>query len=491
MAITIVQRQELLRSLRAAHALARRDSSSSILTYLNHLIIDTPPGQRLLREVWEGWQWALTSRLVPALEAVAAVRDTPYMGPRNFWLQMGRGHDKTSLIGRLSSWLLAFSRRPLRAVAAAGDKEQAGLIHEFMQAEARLNPWLNEMLKFSSWRAEGPQGSRLRVLAADAAGAFGLKEDVVVCDELTHWPKRDMFNTLVTGMEKRAGQALLIVITNAGVMNTWQHDVYKEAKLSPSWYVYEAPYHLASWMPIEAINERRRILPAGLAKRVYDNKWIDPAEESGFVARAEAEACVDSSLRRQDVGIREHRPYYAAIDYGPVKDRTALCVLHEEQGRVVVDRLDVWQGSPDARVRIDRVEAWVEEAQKAYHGPRFVIDPYNLEGSLQKYEGLFDIERFTPRGGQANYQLAANLRSLMVSKKIAWYPLCGEILVHGRPHDLVDELCEVTLKPTSAGFRIINEGNTHDDRVCAIGMAALTAVTTSAKVRVPSTGRWF
>lgn len=498
------ERETLRARLKAWEVLATRQSSTSALEYLRYCVINKAAGPCLFREVAEPWQWQLASRITPALEAVAGL-NPGYSGPRSFFVLLPRGHDKTSLIGRLCSWLLAFSKRPVRVAAGAADKEQAGYISEFMLAEARLNPWLHSRLDFRNWLVTGTEtDSRLRILSADDKGAFGLSEDVMVLDELTHWPKQDLFNTLVSGLEKRAGQAVLIIISNAGVLRTWQHETWLTAQANArlpdgdprkTWYVYQAPHHLASWMSIDRISEMRKLLPAPLAKRVLDNKWIDLAEDSGFCTRVEAERTVRPGLFRRERGLKEHRPFFAGLDYGPVRDRTVGCVGHYDRDtrEFVLDRLDVWEGKNFAggRVPIALVDAWIDEVEKAFHHPTFVVDPFNLESSLQRIEGSYDVVRFEPRAGRANFQLAANLRSLIVNDHLAVYPAAGEVVVNGRPHSFVDELAEVTLEMRSYGYRINTDGNNHDDRVIAIGMASLQAIQSQAAIRIATSGRWF
>ena len=63
----------------------------------------------------------------------------------------------------------------------------------------------------------------------------------------------------------------------------------------PQWDVYESPprVQLASWLDMAALASLRKTLPAGLAKRVIDNIWIDPGEESGFLTREDVAACED------------------------------------------------------------------------------------------------------------------------------------------------------------------------------------------------------
>lgn len=481
-------RASLRKQLEDASRKARRESATGALAYLHHVVIDKAGEPTLFRKAAEDWQWLLASRIIPAMDAVAGVRKE-YRGPRSFWFTLPRGHDKTSLVGRLCSWALAFGRLPLRCIAAAADREQAGFIAEFMQAEARLNPWLGEMLRFSNWRVDGPNGSRLKILSADDKSSFGLKEDIMVLDEISHWPKQNLWNTIFSGREKRPG-SVLVVITNAGLYGTWQRDVFEFARSSPDWYVYEAPGQLASWMDKGKIADVRRALPAPLARRLIDNVWIDPADESGFITREEANACIDHGMSKRLTGLPGVQ-YVASIDYAPVRDATALCVGHEKDGIVYLDRMDVLQGSPTSRVPIQAVEAWIEEVRHGFFRPTLVLDPYQTESIAQKYEGTLEVVRFEARGGKANYELAANLRNLVVNERLFWYPGAGQVVRDGRVEDLTDELCQVLLKVTSYGFRIDHLSTKHDDRTIAMGQMAWQLIQQSGRTVLQTGGRWF
>lgn len=487
--LTATQRHQLLTEIRRGHEQARRSASTGALSYLQHVLIDRAGEPTPYRVAAEPWQWGLAARLAPAVDRVVGVRKE-YTGPRCFWLTLPRGHDKTGLIGRLCSYALCFSRTPLRAVAAAADKEQAGLIAEFMAAEARLNPWLEELMKFGNWSVEGRDtGSKLRILAAEEKSSYGLKEDFMVLDELTHWGKRGLWDTVVSGREKRP-HAVLIVITNAGLLRTWQRDVFEEVKQDPDWYVYEAPGQLATWMSREKIDRLRRLVPAPLARRLYDNVWIDPTVEAGFVTRGEAEGCVDGSLAYRERGNPAHQ-YVASIDYAPVRDRTALAVGHEENGEVVIDRLQVVQGSKDRRVPIQLVEAWIDEVRQNFFNPTLVVDPYQMESTIQRYEGTLQVERFEARGGKTNYELANTLRGLVISNRLKVYPNAGSLLVDSRVEDFVDELSSVLLRNTSYGYRIDTQGSQHDDRVIAVGQLCVHLARGAGRISLPSSTRWF
>jgi hypothetical protein len=488
--------QDTAAQIERAWRLAAHQSSLSARAYLDHVVIDSRPEPRLYRHLAKPWQWYFAEKLTPALESVCGVR-SEYTGPRSFWLTLPRGHDKTSLIARLSNWTMGFTRRRVAGVCAAADREQAGLLHEFAEAEADLNPWLRARVGYRSNKLVGRSGSYLKIISADAYSSYGLKVDLIVCDELTHWPKRDLWDSLWSGRQKRP-DAVFVVITNAGMLKTWQHDVVQMAKESPHWFVYDKPGRFATWMDETQIRNDRRLLPPGIAARVLDNRWVDPAEGSGFISRSEAQACEDQGralgLRYEAAGKPGTR-YWAGIDYGPVKDRTVLCVLHRAaDGTVLLDQMRVLQGRPERRVRVEDVEDWMERTHRAFNHPTFVVDPYGLESTIQKYQGKgYEVERFTPRGGKANYELAANLRTLIINGLIAWYPRCGEVTLPGHVrHGLVDELAEVTLRTTAAGFRIDNtEPGTFDDRVVSLGMAALSCCKEAEKKRVLTGDFWF
>jgi hypothetical protein len=144
-------------------------------------------------------------------------------------------------------------------------------------------------------------------------------------------------------------------------------------------------------------------------------------------------------------------------------------------------------------VPVARVDEWVDQVHATFGRPRIVVDPYQLEASLQRWEAQgYNVTRFTPRGGKANFELAANLRSLVVNGGLAWYPGCGAIRLPVGVHTLADEFADVTLVTTQYGFRVDNTvPGSHDDRVVALGMAALEACKRPAKKKLILGDAWF
>lgn len=481
--------------------LTNRLASESYLEFLARWVINSSPEPRLFGEAAEPWQWDRARRRKPLLESIARV-NAAYTGPRRLWETMGRGHDKTSSTGRDMAWLLGYSRRRLRITVAAADKEQAGLLTQFMETEEALNPWFRGRLTFRRGEVEGTHtGSVLRIISSDAYSSYGLNDDVIIMDELTHWASPSLFETLMSGARKRQ-DAIILVITNAGTLGSWQHEALKVVQDSRAWNVFEAAGPLASWMSKEKTADERRLLPDPEVKRVLDNVWIDPSEESGFCSRAEAVACEELGTR---LGLRDidetdlqpvgptgphgqhwpvvTREYIGALDYGPRRDRTVGVVGYRDGDTFCVCHMRVWQGKdfPDKHVPVTVVEEWLEKIALGFPGVRVVIDPYQMEPVIQKYEHVLPIERFEPRGGRSNFELAQVLRELLANRRLAVYPGCGTIIAPNdlrvmEKHSFVDELCELIVVPKSYGYRLDHRPRKHDDRVVAVGMAAWRAM---------------
>lgn len=305
----------------------RCESARSLGNYLGHVVLDSRPEPLSWGFCWEPWQRGIVAPILPAIEYMAGVAPV-YSGPRNFFLVLPRGHDKTGLIGRLSNWAVAYARNPISGVAAAATREQAALLLESMKAEMRLNPWLAERLRPQNY-AMCRRGGRLKVISADAPHSSGLKCDLIVCDELTFWDSRDLFDVLYSGREKRPA-SVFIIITNAGIRGSWQWDVLEKAKADPvNWRVFETPAdtQLASWMDAEKIEGLRALIPRGHARRVLDNHWIDTTE-TPLLDFDVIRVCVGDCLWPNGICPPQSRPeLYVGIDVGRTHDKTVIWTL--------------------------------------------------------------------------------------------------------------------------------------------------------------------
>ena len=477
----------LVTDLQLSYALANAESYLSPYHYLNHVVINADPAPRRFKDLAEPWQWNRAGYILPAVGFVTG-HNPEYRGPRNIWEGMPRGHDKTSFIARVLNWVLVYSKRKnLRCVVAAKDSEQANLLKDCMQTEAGLNPWFGQYLTFHQKTVFGPCG-KLQIATADALGLFGHSLDLIILEELTHWEDilgQQVWSSLWSGREKRSS-AVVLVLSNAGYMDTWQHKIYEQAKRSTRWFVFESPGTIAGWMNAEAIAENRLLLPPVEADRLIDNKWVDPGALSGYLTKAECLACEQIAVLR---GLQwaetldRSKEYILAVDYGPKKDRTSITLGHQEPSQeLLVDRWWLWEGKdfPGGEVPIqeirDLIDALREEAPQLW----LVVDPYQLKELIQFYLNHIPVEVFEARGGKNNYEMAECLRTQIVQRKLLWPPGIADIQlqVPGAgiiTEGLLDELPRLVLKPMSYGYRFDHLSGRHDDRAVSLGMLCVAA----------------
>lgn len=460
-----------------------------------------PLGERL-----EAWQERDFAALDPAWSELAGLVDRGSIGTeiRRAWIERPRGHAKTSDMAAQLLWILEYGRLPVRGLAAAADRDQAGLIRTAMWNLAERNRELIRDVVFRQHGAVNPRtGSLLEVLASEVAGSWGKLPDFVVCDELCHWEKPDLWHSLFSSAAKRP-RSLLAVLTNAGTGRGWQWELREAARTSPLWYFSTLPGPAAPWLDAAQLAEQERLLP----RTVYDRLWRNVWQEGGgeFVTRAEARACRDEALVERDRG--EHgRRYFAAVDYAEKRDHTVGVLVHREGSRLVVDRMDVVVPGPSRPTPVRWVEDWMAWVAKRFEPVSFVVDEYQLLGTIQRLQGRHDVRRFEFQSGLGNHALALALRQAIVERELAWYAGCGEgrrlgefaqawgtaeFDTHGNgtavdgsggslgtgPRDLEEELATVILRQAATGRVRIDhrqDGVHHDDRVFALGAACLTA----------------
>jgi len=393
------------------------------------------------------------------------------------YLERPRGHSKTSDIAAGIAWILEFGRERLEGIAAAADREQGDLIRTSVLRLAKLNPHLCRNLEFKQFGISNRRtGSRLTVISSDVQSSWGVLPDFVICDEVCHWEKGDLWYSLLSSAAKKR-RCLLGVLTNAGVGRGWQWELRELARTSAEWHFSSLEGCQASWIDPAHLAEQKRLLPPGVYERLWMNHWQETGGE--YVSLAEAAKCCDLSLSYRAHG-KQGVVYLAAIDFAEKHDNTVGVVVHREAGRVVVDRMDVVCPEPGEPTRVAWVDEWIEEIGRLFPGVEFVVDEYQLLGTIQRLESRWPIRRFEFRGGKGNHALALHLRQLITNQEIAWYPDCGATGDEGVDgvgrDDLETELASVILKQWGNGRQRIDhraDGVHHDDRVFALGVACL------------------
>ena len=475
-------RRELIFRLSLKAELDRRASAMSPAAFRKRLRLtaDSPPLETRL-EAWQRADFEATDEIWRGL-AGRDDREREGKGYRRVWIERPRGHAKTSDMAVQLLWILLFGRTRVRGLVAAADRDQASLVRTAMQGLVEANPDLCAGLEFRQHLVQNPRtGSVLEVLASEVAGSWGKLPDFVICDELCHWDKPDLWYSLFSSAAKRP-RGLLAVLTNAGAGRGWQWELREAARTSPDWYFASLAGPAAPWLSAEQLAEQERLLPRSVYNRLWKNEWQEAGGE--FVTPAEVRACRDDGLSERQHG--EHgRRYWAAVDYAEKRDNTVGVVAHHDGTRWVVDRMDVVCPGPDRPTPVKWVDDWIDRMAQAFSPVTFVVDEYQLVGTIQRLSSRYDLRRFEFRGGQGNHALALHLRQLIVDREVAWYPGCGRV---ARPDgrdaepvsgstpesDLETELANLLLRQTSGGrVRIdhIQDGRHHDDRAFALGAA--------------------
>ena len=417
-------------------------------------------------EVAAPFQWA------DAKAVLAPGSETPY-----HFLTRARGGSKTSDLAAVAvAAMLTQLPGRSRAYALAADKDQGRLLVDSVAGFAARTPELRGALRVDSYRVTATRGGAvLDVLAADAPSAWGLRPSFLVVDEIAAWAStpgaRRIFEAATSAAAKIAG-CRMVLLTTAGSPSHWSAKVLEHARRDPLWRVHEVAGP-PPWIDRARLAEQRRRLPESSYRRLFENEWI--AAEDSLASPSDLAACVtlDGPLPPES-----GRIYVVGLDLGLKRDRTVAAVCHAERiervpegqvvpyiagTRVVLDRIETWQGSRDRPVSLADVETWVAQASKAYGHALVVGDPWQALGSFERLRarGVHVVE-FTFSSASVG-RLASTLHLAIRNRSLALPP----------DEELLDELANVRLEETPAGLvRLAHDADRHDDRAIAIALAA-------------------
>lgn len=444
---------------------------SDALALLAQLVLDD--GRRW-GDAAEPWQRADASAV---LEPLA---DDPTL----HWLGRPKGGSKsTDLAGMSLAWLVEQAPPMVEGFAVAADEEQSNRLLDKARGFIARTAALSDVVRVESRRIVNLRtGARVVALAADVAGSEGLLTPWIVVDELPNWADtstaRGMWTSVVSALPKWRG-CRLVVIGHAGDPSHWSYRILERARSSERWRVVELPGPLP-WVSADDLDEQRALLLPSQFEQRHLNRWV--GSEDRLAAVDDVKACVvlDGPL------VFDPRwRYVVACDLGLKADRTAAMVLHFEPdvvmppesdlevdeappvdrrvgGRVVLDRLEVWEGSRAEPVRLGLVEEWLEQAARAFAAP-IVFDPWQSAGMAQRLgaRGLA-VEEFVFSSTSVG-RLAVTLYRLLRERALAL------------PDDelLVDELSNVRLRQTGPGtFRLDHVSGRHDDMAVTLAMGS-------------------
>jgi phage terminase large subunit-like protein len=417
-----------------------------------------------------GARWGAVATAEQRVLAAAVLE--PGDGPRLVWLEAPKGYSKSTDTAGLSIARLTTDFPPLaEGYIVAADLDQSNrLLDKARGLIARSG--LGGVLRVESHRLVNVKtGARMVALAADAPSAEGLLSPWFVCDEVPRWPDttsaKAMWTAVFSSVPKWRG-AQLVVLGHAGDPAHWSYKLRERARTSGAWLFGHVPGPTPWLSPADLEEQRAVLLPSEYARR-HLNIW--QAGEDRLADREDILECVGAyDVLEPRSGAR----YVAGLDVGLTNDRTVVTVAHREaDGRVVVDRQDVWQGSRARPVNLSEVEGFLRELWRAYRCP-FRVDPFQAVHLAQRLRAAgIPVEEFT-FSSQSVGRLAVTLYRLLADR----------LLLLPDDQDLVDELVNVRLRETAPGqYRIDHDPDKHDDRVISLALVAHRLAERPAKVK--------
>lgn len=455
------------------------------------LLIDTDSGPK---PFWpDPWQQADFAALDSGWKRAVIGTSQPAEKQRA-WLERPRGHSKSADLGSMAAWALFASRRPLSGIAAAGDQDQARLLRDAISKLLHHNPWLARVLEVQAYRVVNLHtGSTLEIITSDAPTSYGLTPDFIIADEVTHWKKRDLWDSLLSSAAKRS-TCMLICISNAGVTDDWQWKTREAVRVDPDWYFSRLDGPCASWIRPNLLAEQARLLPTIAFARLWLNRWTTGGGDA--LTEADIAAAFRADLAPQGQAMPGFE-YVAGLDLGVARDSSALCVLgirrgHAGHGMIRLAAAKVWRPTPGSRVNLQDVEDSIADTHARFNLKALNYDPWNAAhlasrlqaGGLSLYSHNLGKHHQTSRVPMVettptpkNLQaMATVLIEAFNDHRIELFPL----------PELHRDLRRLRVEEKSYGFRLTapRDATGHGDLGTAFTLALLAASDVASKRKV-------
>jgi len=431
--------------------------------YRRRLLIDTGIGLGFYDDVADDWQ----ERDFAAMDSGwrrALGHDEPD-GFLRAYLERPRGHSKTTDIGVMASWALLASSRQLYGVVAAGDKDQARLVRDAIQKLVLDNPWLGLYLHVQNYRVVNQfTHSILDILASDVATDYGLTPDFLICDELTHWEKSEMWDAMFSAVAKRP-LCLVIIISNAGIGegSSWQWKVREMARTLDSWYFLRIDGPKASWISEEQLAEQRMALPPSAYRRLFDNLWVPGSGDALDPADIEAAMTLTGPPRFADQ--RREVIHLAGLDLGMKHDHTGFVTAAIEVGAGRVQMVECRSWKPQAHggtVPLQAVEDAVFDSAKRFRTAITYYDPNECRFMAQRLANRgINMEEVVFQGKNLTGMASALLQAF-TRRIVDLWP----------DEDLKRDLMRVTIVEKAYGYKLesVSDEYGHADRATALAL---------------------
>ena len=202
-----------------------------------------------------------------------------------------------------------------------------------------------------------------------------------------HWEgDGSLWNSLISSAAKRSN-CLLVVISNAGFVDSWQWSVREAARTDPAWIFSRLDGPQASWLTADRLAEQRRMLPAVAYARLWENQWSSGGGDA--LTPADIAAAFLPDLQPM-TGKEPGWLFVAGVDLGLTRDCSAVVVLGVpaggKSGRIRLAHNRLWRPTLGKKIDLTEVERHVLDLDAQYNLETVAFDPWQMEHLAQRLE---------------------------------------------------------------------------------------------------------
>ena len=369
-----------------------------------------------------------------------------------------RGNGKSYAAAAVCLWRLVCGPPPQEVLSVALDLDGAKVVLDHARAAVRTSAALAQVIDTRADALLVPAtGSRWLVRSRQHEASRGLHPDVVTYDECG-WVKDDeLFASLLAG-QASAPDPLMLIVSTVGRRKSgplWTVKTLAEGG-DPAVLWWWRSENLSPRVTAEFLQRQRGLLLPGQYAREHQNAWVEAAD--AFTTAADVDAAMGQGWTEQIEG-QPGQTYETFVDLGSVHDPTVLAVGHlGDDGRVSIDRIVTFQGSPEAPVRLADVEAALRDLAERFPPGRVRIESWQGISAVQRLGELgLPVELFTPTA-KAHAEEWPILAQRLSTRTLVLPP-------HAR---LREELLNLVYEVGPTGVRVIDKGSVHQDHAVAV-----------------------
>ena len=329
-------------------------------------------------------------------------KETDLRKYRTVFIEVPRKNGKTTLCAAIGIYMLFADReRGAEIYAAAGDRNQAGIVFEIAKGMIANNVELSSRGKvFRNSITNESKGNFFQAISSDSKTKHGFNANCIIFDELHTQPNRDLWDTLTTSTGARR-EPLTIAITTAGYdRQSICYELYNYAKRvldktisDESFYpvIYEAEAEdditlESTWKKanpnygislredyMERESKRAIELPSyqNTFKRLMLNIWTQ--SQTKWIGHDEWMEC----HQEFDYSTLEGKECWGGLDLASTRDLSAFVLVFNVNGKFIVKPY-IFIPKENAKKRSDRDKVNYVEWLRDGH-------VFGTEGDVQDY----------------------------------------------------------------------------------------------------------